>query len=78
MTNTGNASNLARPEQDITDDIFYATLSAAKLRELAHIYNESYFSKKSSNDGDCLMAALVLDNAIKVHDLLKHIEDKLN
>ena len=32
---------------DIADDIFYATVSAAKLRELAHVYNESYFQEKT-------------------------------
>lgn len=63
---------------DIADDIFYATVSAAKLRELAHVYNESYFSGKDSDDADCLMASLILDNTIKVHDLLKSIETKLN
>lgn len=63
---------------DIADDVFYATLGAAKLRELAHVYNESYFSGKDSDDADCLMASLIFDNAIKVHDLLKSIEVKLN
>ncbi|HHF9304861.1 TPA: hypothetical protein ACPT7W_000648 [Escherichia coli] len=63
---------------DIADDIFYATVSAAKLRELAHVYNESYFSGKDSDDADCLMASLIFDNTIKVHDLLKSIETKLN
>lgn len=63
---------------DIADDIFYATVSAAKLRELAHVYNESYFSGKDSDDADCLMASLIFDNAIKVHDLLKSIESKLS
>lgn len=63
---------------DIADDVFYATLGAAKLRELAHVYNESYFSEKDSDDADCLMASLIFDNAIKVHDLLKSIEAKLS
>ena len=63
---------------DIADDVFYATLGAAKLRELAHVYNESYFSGKNSDDADCLMASLIFDNAIKVHDLLKSIESKLS
>lgn len=63
---------------DIADDIFYATVSAAKLRELAHVYNESYFSGKDSDDADCLMASLIFDNAIKVYDLLKSIEVKLS
>lgn len=63
---------------DIADDVFYATLGAAKLRELAHVYNESYFSGKDSDDADCLMASLIFDNAIKVHDLLKSIEAKLS
>ncbi|EAZ0187136.1 TPA: hypothetical protein PEQ97_000554 [Enterobacter hormaechei] len=63
---------------DIADDIFYATVSAAKLRELAHVYNESYFSGKDSDDADCLMASLIFDNTIKVHELLKSIEIKLN
>ncbi len=63
---------------DIADDIFYATVNAAKLRELAHVYNESYFSGKDSDDADCLMASLIFDNAIKVHDLLKSIEAKLS
>ncbi|KFC07412.1 hypothetical protein GTGU_01792 [Trabulsiella guamensis ATCC 49490] len=66
----GNSDNIA-------DDVFYATVSAAKLRELAHVYNESYFSGKDSDDADCLMASLIFDNAIKVHDLLKSIEVKL-
>lgn len=63
---------------DIADDIFYATVNAAKLRELAHVYNESYFSGKDSDDADYLMASLIFDNAIKVHDLLKSIEAKLS
>ncbi|HCB3268665.1 TPA: hypothetical protein MYU63_004910 [Citrobacter amalonaticus] len=63
---------------DIADDVFYATLGAAKLRELAHVYNESYFSGKDSDDDNCLMASLIFDNAIKVHDLLKSIEVKLS
>ncbi|EMR8085672.1 hypothetical protein QBO93_001708 [Citrobacter freundii] len=67
-----------RNSDDIADDIFYATVSAAKLRELAHVYNESYFSGKDSDDADCLMASLIFDNTIKVHDLLKSIEAKLS
>lgn len=63
---------------DISDDVFYATVSAAKLRELTHVYNETYFSGKDSDDADCLMASLIFDNAIKVHDLLKDIETKLS
>ena len=63
---------------DIADDIFYATLSAAKLRELAHVYNESYFSGKDSDDPDCLMASLIFDCAIRTHDILKNIEAKLS
>lgn len=58
---------------DVSDDVFHA-----KLRELAHVYNESYFSGKDSDDADCLMASLIFDNAIKVHDLLKDIENKLS
>lgn len=65
-------------DDDIADDVFYATVSAAKLRELAHIYNESYFAGKDSDDADCLMAALIFDNAIKVQDLLKTIEAKVS
>lgn len=63
---------------DVSDDVFHAMVSAAKLRELAHVYNESYFSEKDSDDADCLMASLIFDNAIKVHDLLKDIKNKLS
>lgn len=63
---------------NIADDVFYATLSAAKLRELVSVYNESYFAGKDSDDPDCLMAALIFDNAIKTHELLQKIETKLS
>lgn len=63
---------------DIADDVFYATVSAAKVRKLAHIYNESYFSGKDSNDTDCLMASVIFDHAIKTHEALKNIEAKLS
>ncbi|EPT4022367.1 hypothetical protein ACVQMG_000526 [Enterobacter roggenkampii] len=63
---------------DISDDVFYATVSAAKLRELVHVYNESYFAGKDSDDSDCLMASLIFDNAIKTHELLQKIETKLS
>ncbi len=63
---------------DIADDVFYATLSAAKLRELVSVYNESYFAGKDGDDPDCLMAALIFDNAIKTHELLQKIETKLS
>lgn len=63
---------------DIADDVFYATVSAAKLRELTHIYSESYFTDKDSDDPDCLMAAVIYDNAIKTHEILKSIETKLS
>ena len=63
---------------DIADDVFYATLSAAKLRELVSVYNESYFAGKDGDDPDCLMAAVIFDNAIKTHELLQKIETKLS
>lgn len=63
---------------DIADDVFYATVSAAKLREVAHMYSESYFSDKGSDDPKCLMAAVLYDNAIKTHEILKNIEAKLS
>lgn len=67
-----------RDSADIADDVFYATVSAAKLREVAHVYNETYFAGKDSDDPDCLMASILYDNAIKVHEILKNIESKLN
>lgn len=70
-TLNGNNGNIA-------DDVFYATLSAAKLRELVSVYNESYFAGKDSDDTDCLMASLIFDNAIKTHELLQKIETKLS
>lgn len=63
---------------DIADDVFYATVSAAKLRELIHVYSESYFTGKDSDDPDCLMAAVIYDNSIKTHEILKSIEAKFN
>ncbi|HEO9916650.1 TPA: hypothetical protein QIQ88_002312 [Enterobacter asburiae] len=65
-------------ESDIANDIFYATVSAEKLREVVHVYNESYFSDKDSDDAKCLMAAVIYDNAINTHEILKNIEAKLS
>lgn len=62
---------------DIADDVFHATITANKLDQLTHIYNESYFTDKDSDDPKCLMSATIYDYARKVKDELKTIETKL-
>lgn len=78
MKNENAVSPPSGIESDIADDVFYATVSAAKLRELVSVYNESYFAGKDSDDPHYLMAALIFDNAIKTHELLQKIETKLS
>ncbi|EIQ74994.1 hypothetical protein I5415_03325 [Citrobacter sp. FDAARGOS_156] len=62
---------------DINDDVFNVAITVNQLNELAHIYNESYFTDKDSDDPKCLMSATIYDYARKVKDELKIIESKL-
>lgn len=65
-------------ESDITDDIFHATITARKLEELAHVYNEVYFTDGDNGKPAMYMASAIFDYAIKVCSELKNIEAKLN
>ena len=53
-------------------------LTANKLEEVAHIYCESYFTDKDSDNPSCHMSAIVYDYAQRVCSELKNIEAKLN
>ena len=63
---------------DIVDDVFHATITARKLEELAHIYNEDYFTDEDNGKPAMYMASVIFDYAIKVCSELKNIEAKLN
>lgn len=63
---------------DIADDVFHAVIAAKKLTELAHVYTETYFTDKDSDNPGCLMSSIIYDYARKVKDELKAIESKLN
>lgn len=63
---------------DIVDDVFDAVVTAKKLEEVAHIYCESYFTDKDSDNPSCHMSAIVYDYAQRVCSELKNIEAKLN
>lgn len=63
---------------DIVDDVFHATITARKLEELAHIYNEAYFTDEDNGKPAMYMASVIFDYAIKVCSELKNIEAKLN
>ncbi|EMJ4788525.1 hypothetical protein R8O69_003340 [Klebsiella oxytoca] len=65
-------------ENDIADDIFHATITARKLEELVHIYNEFYFTDKDNGRPEMYMADAIFDYARKVRDELVNIEKKLN
>ena len=65
-------------ESDISDEIFHATVTARKLEELAHVYNEVYFSDEDNGKPAMYMASAIFDYAIKVSSELKSIEAKLN
>lgn len=59
---------------DIVDDVFHATITARKLEELAHIYNEAYFTDEDNGKPAMYMASVIFDYAIKVCSELKNIE----
>lgn len=63
---------------DIVDDVFHATITARKLEELAHVYNEVYFTDGDNGKPAMYMASAIFDYAIKVCSELKNIEAKLN
>jgi hypothetical protein len=63
---------------DIVDDVFDAVVTAKKLEEVAHIYCETYFTDKDSDNPSCHMSAIVYDYAQRVCSELKSIEAKLN
>ena len=63
---------------DIVDDVFHATITARKLEERAHIYNEAYFTDEDNGKPAMYMASVIFDYAIKVCSELKNIEAKLN
>jgi hypothetical protein len=41
-------------ESDISDEIFHATVTARKLEELAHVYNEVYFTDELTANQQCI------------------------
>ncbi|HDY3609430.1 TPA: hypothetical protein RQ360_006348 [Klebsiella michiganensis] len=63
---------------DIADDVFYATIAARKLKELAHVYNETYFTDEDNGKPAMYIASAILDYAVKVSSELKNIEAKLS
>ncbi|HCL6545022.1 TPA: hypothetical protein N2Q30_001775 [Klebsiella oxytoca] len=65
-------------ERDIADDVFHAAITARKLEELAHVYNEVYFTDEDNGKPAMYMASAIFDYAIKVSSELKSIEAKLN
>ncbi|SMQ90576.1 Uncharacterised protein [Raoultella ornithinolytica] len=67
-----------KDESDIADDVFHATITARKLEELAHIYNEFYFTDGDNGKPAMYMASAIFDYAIKVCSELKSIESKLS
>lgn len=67
-----------KSEGDIADDVFHATITARKLEELAHVYNEVYFTDEDNEKPAMYMASAIFDYAIKVCSELKNIEAKLN
>lgn len=67
-----------KSEGDIADDVFHATITARKLEELAHVYNEVYFTDEDNGKPAMYMASAIFDYAIKVCSELKNIEAKLN
>lgn len=65
-------------ETDIADDVFHATITARKIEELAHVYNEVYFTDEDNGKPAMYMASAILDYAVKVSSGLKNIEAKLS
>lgn len=65
-------------ETDIADDVFHATITARKLEELAHVYNEVYFTDEDNGKPAMYMASAIFDYAIKVCSELKNTEAKLS
>ncbi|MDH0315330.1 MULTISPECIES: hypothetical protein [Klebsiella] len=65
-------------ETDIADDVFYATTTARKPEELAHVYNETYFTDEDNGKPAMYMASAILDYAVKVSSELKNIKAKLS
>lgn len=63
---------------DIADDVFSVAITVNQLNELAHVYNELYFTDKDSDDPKCLMSATIYDYVRKVKDELKTIESKIS
>lgn len=63
---------------DIADDVFDAVITAKKLEELAHNYNEVYFTDKDNDNPSMYMAATIHDYTMKVCSELKSIEAKLS
>lgn len=70
--------NRKRDEGGIADDVFHATITARKLEELAHVYNEVYFTDEDNGKPAMYMASAIFDYAIKVCSELKNIEEKLS
>ncbi|CAA0273442.1 MULTISPECIES: hypothetical protein [Klebsiella] len=73
-----SAPQQEKGERDIADDVFHATITARKLEELAHVFNEVYFTDKDNGKPAMYMASAIFDYAIKVCSELKSIEAKLN
>lgn len=73
-----SAPQQKKVERDIADDVFHATITARKLEELAHVYNEVYFTDEDNGKPAMYMASAIFDYAIKVSSELKSIEAKLN
>lgn len=67
----------SRSSTDITDDVFYAVITAKKLEELTHNYNEVYFTDKDNDNPSMYMAATIHDYASRVCSELKSIQTKL-
>lgn len=73
-----SAPPTGKGERDIADDVFHATITARKLEELAHVYNEVYFTDEDDGKPAMYMASAIFDYAIKVCSELKSIGAKLN
>ncbi|HDH1459019.1 TPA: hypothetical protein PIT96_003168 [Klebsiella michiganensis] len=73
-----SAPQQEKGETDIADDVFHATITARKIEELAHVYNEVYFTDEDNGKPAMYMASAILDYAVKVSSELKNIEAKLS
>ncbi|MFH3002817.1 hypothetical protein [Klebsiella aerogenes] len=62
---------------DISDDVFDAVVTAKKLKELAHIYTENYFTDADNENPAFYMAAVIYDYSIEVCKEIQNIESKL-